>query len=245
MFKKILLFSRSLIFNISFAIYTVTLTVIFFPFNLIFKEKSLRIVSKLWPKGSLFLLKYICGLSYKIEGEIPKEPVIFASKHQSSMETIILLGLLKYPTFILKKELLRVPFLGINFRLMKMIVIKREGLKEVALEMSEGVKRSISENRSVVLFVEGTRTKYGEPTKCKAGLALIQKDNNHADICPVAINTGKFWARKSFLKYPGIATIKFLPIVSRSVNYREITKKVEEILDNGCREIDMEDEYKP
>jgi 1-acyl-sn-glycerol-3-phosphate acyltransferase len=231
MLKKIFIFSRSLLFNILFFLYTVILTIFFVPLNFIIGEKSSKIVSKIWPKGTLFLLKYICGLSYRIEGEIPDKPVIFASKHQSSMETIILLGLLNYPKFILKKELLKVPFLGIHFKLMNMIIIKREGLKETAMEMSEGSKRSIEEGRSVVLFVEGTRTRYGEPTKCKAGLALIQKDNDYADICPVAINTGKFWPKNSFLKYPGIAIIRFLPVIDKSIYYKEISKKVEEVLD--------------
>jgi 1-acyl-sn-glycerol-3-phosphate acyltransferase len=104
--------------------------------------------------------------------------------------------------------------------------------------MSEGTRQSISEKRSVILFVEGTRTQYGEPTKCKAGLALIQKDNNYADICPIAMNTGKFWPKNSFLKYPGIATIKFLPLIDRSVNYKEINKMIEKILDDGCESID-------
>ena len=177
------------------------------------------------------MLKYICGLSYKIEGAIPITPVIFASKHQSSMETIILLGLLNYPKFILKRELLRVPFLGVHFKLMNMIVINRGGLKEAMMEMSESSMQSIKDGRSVILFVEGTRTKYGEPTKCKAGLAMIQKNNDYADICPIAINTGKFWPKGSFIKYPGVATIKFLSIIDRSINYKEINKKVEEMLD--------------
>ena len=149
------------------------------------------------------------------------------------METIILLGLLDYPKFILKKELRKVLFLGIHFQLMNMIIIKREGLKETAMEMSDGARKSIHDGRSVILFVEGTRVAYGEPTKCKAGLALIQKDNDYADICPIAMNTGKFWPKNSFIKYPGVATIKFLPIIEKSIHYKEISKKIEKELDEN------------
>ncbi len=233
MLYKIFLFARSLLFNILSFIYIIFITILFVPLNLIIGEKSSKIVSKIWPKGTLFLLKYICGLSYRIEGEIPNHPVIFASKHQSAMETIILLGLLNYPKFILKKELRKVPFLGIHFQLMNMIIIKREGLKETAMEMSDSARKSIHDGRSVILFVEGTRVAYGEPTKCKAGLALIQKDNDYADICPIAMNTGKFWPNNSFIKYPGIATIKFLPIIEKSIHYKEISKKVEKELDEN------------
>ena len=233
MLYKIFLFALSLLFNILSFTYIVFITILFVPLNLIIGEKSSKIVSKIWPMGTLFLLKYICGLSYKVEGEIPNYPVIFASKHQSAMETIILLGLLNYPKFILKKELRKVPFLGIHFQLMNMIIIKREGLKETALEMSEGARQSIKEGRSVILFVEGTRVPYGEPTKCKAGLALIQKDNDYANICPIAMNTGKFWPKNSFIKYPGVATIKFLPIIYKSIHYKEISKKIEKELDEN------------
>ena len=106
MLYKIFLFALSLLFNILSFTYIVFITILFVPLNLIIGEKSSKIVSKIWPMGTLFLLKYICGLSYKVEGEIPNYPVIFASKHQSAMETIILLGLLNYPKFILKKELI-------------------------------------------------------------------------------------------------------------------------------------------
>jgi 1-acyl-sn-glycerol-3-phosphate acyltransferase len=191
-------------------------------------------VSKIWSKTTLFGLKYICDLSYKIEGEIPKEPVLFVSKHQSAFECLIYLAELDYPKFVLKRELVRVPFAGLYFILMDMIVIDRSSVKDAMVKLPLDVKKSIVEDkRSVLLFPEGTRLKYGEESKCKGAINFIQKSNDYTKICPIVINTGKFWGKNSFIKRSGVATIRFLPPLDVEENYKTINVTIEKIFNES------------
>ena len=187
-------------------------------------------VSKIWSKTTLFGLKYICDLSYKIEGDIPKENVIFASQHQSAFECLIYLAELDYPKFVLKRELVRVPFAGLYFILMNMIIIDRSSVKDAMIKLPIDVRKSIVEDkRSVLLFPEGTRSKFGAEAKCRGAINFIQKNNDYAAICPIVINTGKFWGKNSFIKYPGVAKIKFLPFIDKNENYKTINNVIEKI----------------
>ena len=115
-----LYFTRSLFFNLFFIIETIVISTIGYIFYF-FDKKYMKNVSKIWSKTTLFGLKHICDLSYEIEGDIPKENVIFASQHQSAFECLIYLAELNYPKFVLKRELVKVPFAGLYFILMDRI----------------------------------------------------------------------------------------------------------------------------
>ena len=230
---KMLLFIRSLFFNVFFAIESVVISIFGYGFYLIDK-KYMRNVGKIWAKTTLFGLKYICDLSYKIEGKIPEKSVIFASKHQSALECLIFWAELDYPKFILKQELTKVPFVGLYFKLMDMIIIDRSSVRDAMIKLPIAVKKSIvDDNRSVILFPEGTRTKHGEQTKSKGAINFIQKNNDFTEICPVVLDTGKFWGKNSFIKKPGITTIKFLPTISCNESYKTINDVLDNVLDEG------------
>jgi 1-acyl-sn-glycerol-3-phosphate acyltransferase len=118
--------------------------------------------------------------------------------------------------------------------MMDMIIINRESMKDLVSLMPKSVKNAITiDKRSVVLFPEGTRVKYGEPAKFKAALTIIQKNNDFAEIYPVAVNTGKFWGKSSFIKYPGVAIIRFLPKISHELPYKNINESIEKLLDEN------------
>ena len=96
------------------------------------------------------------------------------------------------------------------------------------------MKKSIVEDkRSVLLFPEGTRTKCGAEAKCRGAINFIQKNNDYAAICPIVINTGKFWGKNSFIKYPGVAKIKFLPLIDKDENYKTINNVIEKIFNEN------------
>ena len=230
---QILNFIRSLIFNIFFTIESLIIAFVCIPIYFL-NKKYVKYIGKIWAFITLGGLKYICRLDYRIEGEIPRHPVLIASKHQSAMECIIFWRIFDYPKFILKQELTKIPLVGWCFRMMDMIIISRESLKDLMVLIPKSVKNAtIDESRTVILFPEGTRIEYGAKTECKAALAILQKNNNFLDIYPVAINTGKFWGKNSFIKKSGIATIKFLPMLDREISYKDINKEVEKLLDEN------------
>ena len=228
-----LYFTRSLFFNLFFIIETIVISTIGYIFYF-FDKKYMKNVSKIWSKTTLFGLKHICDLSYEIEGDIPKENVIFASQHQSAFECLIYLAELNYPKFVLKRELVKVPFAGLYFILMDMIIIDRRSVKDAMIKLPFDVKKSILEDqRSVLLFPEGTRTKYGDEARCRGAINFIQKNNDYGRICAIVINTGKFWGKNSFIKYPGVAKIKFLPLIDKDENYKTINVVLEKIFNEN------------
>lgn len=233
MFSKIdkkIFFLRALLLNGYIGLNTIFFGIILFP--LIFINKNLLInFSKLWADSILFATKHICGLSYKLEGEIPTNGAIIASKHQSMFEVLVFLSILPKSSFVLKQELLKIPIFGNYLKLLKMIPINRSSGRDSINNIIQGAKTTIAENRHLIIFPEGTRVVYGENTKCKSGIAFLQKEQI-ADIYPVILDSGKFWPKNPLKIVPGIVKIKFLPVINKTIPHKEIVPLLDKILDS-------------
>ncbi len=229
---------RSWLFTILFALSTVVISLIFFPF-LIFRVKALYWTGYVWSKTSLFLLKLICGIGYKVEGKshIPNGPYIIASKHQSVFETIVFWSIFYIPTFILKKELLSLPFFGIYLKRMKMISIDRKdgrnALKKIIAESEYHIKCK----RHIVIFPEGTRTEYGaKKEKYSPGIAALYEGIN-VSVLPIAINSGKYWPSKGGGKKPGTITVKLLRPIAPGMERKKFMMKLYEEIEGASEKL--------
>ena len=222
---------RSFIFTILFAITTVLVSVLFFPF-LIFRCKALYWAGYTWSQSSLFLLKHICNIDYKVEGQknIPHKPYLVASKHQSVFETIVFWSIFYVPTFVLKKELLSIPFFGMYLKRMKMIAIDRKdgmnALKKIILKSDYHIKRA----RNIIIFPEGTRTEYGtKKDHYSPGVSAVYIGMN-IPVLPIALNSGQFWPSKGDKK-PGTITIKVLKPILPGLDRKVFLKTLQESIE--------------
>ncbi len=230
---KIFTFLRSTAFNLYIPLVLIVYGVIGAPL-IIFKSKKILNFSKAWADAILFGAKFFCGISYKIEGEIPKTPCIIASKHQSFYECLVFLSLFPGICFILKKELLKIPIFGQYLKALNMIAIDRSKAKEsIRIINEETFKRINQENRFVLIFPEATRIHPSQKSDCKSGVAFLHKANI-SEIIPVCVDSGKFWGKNSFLKFPGIVTIHFFNQIDRDFNSKELPKKLNELFDGLC-----------
>lgn len=203
-----LLFLRSLLFAAVLYPFTiiwgcVCLLTFFLPY------KMRYLLASCWNRSVIWLAKVICGIQYEIIGleNLPEEPVVFLSKHQSAWETIFLLYAMKRPiVFVMKKELLRIPFFGWALGLLQMIAIDRtHGTKAFRKVIEQGKKR-ISDGLGIVIFPEGTRTAVGEKIKYRnSGTRLAIE--TETKVIPIALNSGECWPRNSFVKKPGKITV--------------------------------------
>lgn len=138
-------------------------------------------------------------------------PVIYASKHQSALETMLFHYVLNDPAVVLKRELMWIPFFGWYFKKLGMIPIAREKNKGTSSlrKMLKVCKIAVDNDQPIVIFPEGTRSSPDQPGQYQSGVASIYK---HLDIpvVPVALNSGCYWPRRCFLKRPGVVTIQFL-----------------------------------
>lgn len=166
-----------------------------------------------WGQLNLRLLRWICHLDYQVHGleHLPDTACIVMAKHQSAWETIALRGLLPdAQSWVLKKELLRLPVFGIGLRIARAIPIdRRAGRRAVLQVVNDGMQR-LAEGRWVIIFPEGTRTAPGERRKYGLGGAVLA-ERSGAPVVPIAHNAGVFWRRRGVKKYPGIIQVVIGP----------------------------------
>ena len=157
-----------------------------------------------WAHIMLFLLRLICGIRYRVIGieHIPAAPSIILSKHQSAWETLALQQIFPAQVWVLKKELLRVPFFGWGLALTSPIAIDRSSRKAALKQIVEQGKDRLKQGFWIVIFPEGTRIAPGKKGKYGIGGAWLATHTG-ALVVPVAHNAGEFWGRNSFLKLPG------------------------------------------
>jgi 1-acyl-sn-glycerol-3-phosphate acyltransferase len=204
------IFLRSLVFNILFYLIFLLLAVIAVP-TLVLPRAALLTVANWWAQISILLMRVICGIKVEFRGteNIPKGPLIVASKHQSAWETISLLRFFDAPFFVLKRELTWIPIFGLYLIKAKMIAIDRRAGGRALLAMVRRAVQEVRCGRQLVIFPEGTRTAVGAPSRYRPGVGQIYVECGVACL-PVALNSGLFWPRRTFMRYPGTLVVEFL-----------------------------------
>jgi len=222
---------RSFLFNFVFFIGGFTLSFLLFPI-MILPRGAVQWGLKFLGDTLMWFLKVITGLSWEVRGleNIPDVPCIFACKHQSAWETAVFYKLVADPAFILKKELLSIPFFGWYLNRSGAIAIDRKAGASALKGMIKDAQERLERGQHIVIFPEGTRSAPGKPGTYHPGVAALYKGLD-APLVPVALNSGLFWQRRSFLKRPGKITIEILPAMEPGLDrkdfMRELQNKIE------------------
>jgi len=161
-----------------------------------------KIVSK-WAWLNLWLLEKICGISYQVEGleHIPDEPCVIMCKHQSAWETLALQVVFPQQVWVLKRELLWIPFFGWGLAALNPIAIDRSAGRKSLNQVVDQGKERLSSGSWIVIFPEGTRIPSGEIGRFGIGGAKLAIESG-VNVLPVAHNAGMAWPKKGFIKYP-------------------------------------------
>ena len=201
---------RSLIFNALFFIYGTFFSIVLM-LTLPFPRHLLQRGLKLWMKITMATLKVVAGLDMEFRGleNLPKGPAIIVCKHLSAWETGIFLLIVDDATYVLKKELLAIPFYGLLLRKAKMIAIDRDGGASSLKRLVNESLAALDDGRKVVIFPEGTRSAVGDKLPYHPGVAAVYKKTT-APVIPVALNSGLFWPRRKFRKEPGRIVLEYL-----------------------------------
>ncbi len=213
-YSKLNLFIRSALFFI-LAVLTMSLysfvTLLMLPFSVRYRHYVIRTYLRFY----FYLLKIICHIDYKVEGleNIPKErAAIVMSKHQSTFETFLLPILFPSIAPIAKRELLWVPFFGWGLAVAKPIAINRSQKASSMQQIIAKGKEYLDEGRWILFFPEGTRVPYGKVGHYKLGGARLAAATGYP-VLPVAHNAGRFWPRRTFIKYPGTVRVVIGPVI--------------------------------
>lgn len=186
-------------------------------------------VTYFWCWCCLGLLRLICGLSGRILGaeNLPKTAAVVMCKHQSAWETIALQKLLPYQSWVVKRELLWIPFFGWGLWSLRPIALNRSKRVEASRQLLEKGAARIREGAWVLMFPEGTRVQPGEKGVYKPVGARLAC-SVEVPVVPIAVNSGEFWPRNAFCKEPGEITLSIgPPIATVGKTPQQVTREVE------------------
>ena len=131
----------------------------------------------------------LSGVKVKVRGLDlldPKETYVFVSNHRSYLDTATLFVYLGRRIGLLaKKELLKVPVLGVGMGFVNVMAIDRTN-RESAIRTTDAATKRIQSGRSFAVFVEGTRAKPGELLPFKKGAFYMAKQAG-VPVVPIAI----------------------------------------------------------
>ncbi len=229
---------RSVLFNAGMAISTLIfapLSVLTFP--LPYRWRYTFITQ--WSRFNLWWLGITCRLHYVVEGRehVPAGPVIVLAKHQSAFETLAFQRIFPPQVWLLKRELLWVPFFGWGLAMLEPIAIDRKaGRKALQQLLIDGTQR-LEHGRWVVIFPEGTRMAPGTRGRYAPGGAILAARSGYP-VVPVAHNAGEFWPKRGFIKRPGTVRIVIGPLIdSRGRDAQEINTLVEQWIEETMKKI--------
>lgn len=189
-------------------------------------------VIKLWARFVLFGLRWIAGVKVEVRGleHRPTGPALIAAKHQGMLDVIAPFAFLDDACFVMKKELMPLPFFGWFAWKTKMIAVDRAAHAKALKDMVRQTRARLAEGRQILIFPEGTRTTPGEPADYKPGVAAIYRDVD-APCWPIATNSGVHWPAHGFKRYPGTVVFEFLPPIpaglKRAAFMAELESRIE------------------
>lgn len=172
-----------------------------------------RVISQ-WSRVQLWLLDVVCGMRWRVlhAERIPTRPAVVLSKHQSAWETLSFQWIFPPQVWVLKRELLRVPFFGWGLAMLSPIAIDRASGRQALKQLVDQGRERMARGFWVVIFPEGTRIPPGARGEYRIGGAWLATATGSI-VVPVAHNAGTVWAKNAFLKWPGTITVSIGPVI--------------------------------
>lgn len=198
-----------------------------------------RVIS-LWARSMVVAARAICGIRYRVigAGHIPREPFIILSKHQSAWETLVFQRIFPPQTWVVKRELLWVPFFGWGLAMLSPIAIDRAAGPRALRQMLEQGRDRLARGFCIVIFPEGTRTAPGTRGDYQVGGAWLAV-KTATPVVPVAHNAGTLWRRNAFIKHPGTITISIgAPIATGGLEPEALNRRVEDWIEAEMKRIE-------
>ncbi len=221
---------RSLVFTIQAYGMMAVMALAFLPWALVDRRGAFAAV-RVWTNWVRWTAGWMIGLKSEIRGEVPQGEVMIAAKHQSFFDIILIANALPRPKFIMKKQLIWAPFVGLYALRIGCVAVDR-GKRGAAIKaMVDGVKSGATEPGQLIIFPQGTRVAPGESLPYKVGVGVLYQEMG-APVVPVACNVGVFWPRRRLYRAPGLAVIEFLPAIQPGLPLRDFLSEVEQAVES-------------
>lgn len=189
--------------------------------------------------GALWVLKWSCGLGYRVEGApLPDGCHVAFWKHSSSWETVAMMVVFPRQVWVLKRELLWIPVVGLGVRQMHAIAIDRKAGHAAVSQVIEQGKARLAEGNWVMVFPEGTRMPAGETRRYGVSGTLLAREAGKF-IVPVAHNAGFYWPRRGLMKKPGTVRVVIgVPVSCVGREVRDINEEIQAWVEATVRSLE-------
>lgn len=233
-----MIIARSFAFNLLFYANLIIQLLFWSPVFFVISEEKCWWIVKNWARSSLWLLEHVAGTQSEIRGvpRLPDGTFIIAAKHQSFWDVFAMLPDLDRPTFILKKELLQIPLFGWYAKKMGMIPVDRSRRGGAISSMVEGSTKAVAEGRQIFIFPEGTRTAPGAETEYRQGVYRLYEGLG-LPVVPVALNSGLYWPRRSFIRKPGTIVAEILDPITPGLERNEFLARLRGAIEARSRDL--------
>ena len=235
-----MLFIKSTIFNITLYLWTVLSVLVHLP---VFALPKRHLLHAQWRWGGQvnWLMDKLTGIELEIRGleHISHGPCMIASKHQSAWDTMSWLNTVHSPAIVVKSELLWIPIYGQMCMKSGMIIVDRKGQAKALKKMIADGKRALAEGRHILIFPQGSRTAPDEPPDRKPyqiGVAALYGSLD-VPVVPVALNSGLFWPRRSWVHYPGKIVLEFLEPIEPGLKRKPFMQTLEQRIESRTAEL--------
>jgi 1-acyl-sn-glycerol-3-phosphate acyltransferase len=208
-----MLFIRSLLFLLIKAALTVPFSLLILLAAPVPPLPRYRFIT-LWGRVVIWLARWVLGIRFRVEGleNLPTQPSVVLAKHQSAWETIAFQQIFPPLSFVLKRNLLRIPFFGWGLALFSPIAIDRDAGREALKQLELQGHERLNAGFWVLVFPEGTRVGVGEKGTYQVGGAWLAT-KCAVPVVPVAHNAGRCWPKNAFIKRPGEITVVIGPSI--------------------------------
>jgi 1-acyl-sn-glycerol-3-phosphate acyltransferase len=237
--KKIILFTRSLVANLFFYPAMALGFVVSIPLGLFSRKAMVALWDRFLHPIIWGIMLKLCGITLEVRGkEFITPGVIFASKHESALETYAYTDIIPHSVFVLKKELTYIPLFGWGQALYGMIPVDRGAGAKAMKGMLKEAKNRVENGRSIIIFPEGTRCKHGQVKGYKSGIVFLAEGLD-MPVVPVALNSDLLWSKGAFLRHPGKVIFQFMePMkVSDYKGKKEFMAALEEKIEQACQKL--------
>ncbi|WP_109312913.1 1-acyl-sn-glycerol-3-phosphate acyltransferase [Ruegeria sp. AU67] len=234
---------RSLIFMIVIYAWMLILGIVFAPYALFTKRGALQ-ACKTYARSTIWLARWMVGIRCEVRGNVPVDEVVIGAKHQSFLDIIMIFSAIPHGKFIMKRELLYTPVIGLYARRLGCIPVDRGRKGAAVAKMVKDVAKEFSEPGQLVIYPQGTRVAPGAKKPYKVGTAVLYEGLGFPCV-PVATNAGVFWPRTGVLRKPGLAIVDFLDPIEPGVGRDQFLGRLEDVIETRSSALMREVGFEP
>ena len=204
--------------SILFLLGAVPITAVFgilVPLGGLFGWRPASALAQAYTGAVLHWARVSVGIRWEVSGweNVPSRPAILMAKHQSAWETLFMESQFPPQCWIIKRELLWLPFVGWGLYAVRSIAIDRSSGQSAREQIVAQGTRRLADGMWVSIFPEGTRVAPGKVGRYGIGGALLATRTG-TPIVPIAHNAGEYWGRYAFRKRAGVVKVVIGPPIA-------------------------------